>query len=83
MREIKKGLLLEGFLSVLLAAFMFFILGISNGIYVLSIPFELIGKGLRYLSLSSGVGNIFAILFYVALSLLPAIYMNKKKEIWA
>jgi len=54
---------------------MFFMVGISNGVYLLSIPFELIEKGLRYLSLSSSIGNAIAILFYVAFSLKPVIYI--------
>ena len=75
MKKIEHGLFLEGILSVGLAIFMFFIIGINNGIYLLSMPFELIGKVLRYLSLSSGVGNGIAIIIYVTFSIIPAIYM--------
>lgn len=37
----------------------------------LAFPFEQIGAGLRWLSLSGAAGNLFAILLYAALSLLP------------
>lgn len=48
-------------------------------------PFELLGDGLRSLSLSSDVGNIAAIIIYCLLSLIPAvvyvILKNKKRII--
>ena len=48
-------------------------------------PFELLGTGLRSLSLSSDIGNIVAIIIYCLLSLIPAVvYMilrNKKRII--
>lgn len=80
MQTIKKGLLLEGFLSVVLASLMFFLAGIRNGIFLLSMPFELIGAGLRKLSLSSGIGNVIAIFLFIMLSLFPVFYFIKKEK---
>lgn len=48
MKKIKDGLLLEGLLSSLLAIVTFYIVDIRNGMYLLTIPFELIGNGLRF-----------------------------------
>jgi len=55
------------------------ILGITDGIMLLALPFTLIGKGLRALSLSGSVGNITAIGLYVLLCLLPLLLKCKGK----
>lgn len=56
---------------------------VESPIFALSLPFVWIGRLLRRLSLSSGLGNVFAILLYVGLSLLPciptALRVGKKK----
>ena len=41
------------------------VLGVADGIMILSLPFVLLGKGLRALSLASGAGNVIAIVIYV------------------
>ena len=46
--------------------------------YVLTI--ELIGKGLRFLSLSSAIGNVIAIIIYAAISMIPAIYIIYQRK---
>lgn len=38
-------------------------------------PFEQIGEGLRWLSLSSGFGNVVAVVLYCAISLLPIAFL--------
>lgn len=40
----------------------------------MAFPYELIGLGLRKMSLSGSMGNIWAVVIYAAVSLLPAIY---------
>ena len=39
---------------------------------LITFPFEQIGIGLRALSLSSGIGNVFAIVLFVSICLIPA-----------
>lgn len=49
---------------------------------MIAFPFEQVGAGLRALSLSGSVGNGFAIVFYIACSLIPAgiwLLLKKKK----
>ena len=55
------------------------VLGVADGIMVLSLPFVLLGKGLRALSLSSGVGNVIAIVIYATISLCPLLLKIRKK----
>ena len=71
-------LIMEGVLSFCLAALLFYGVDLSNAIFILPMPFDLIGKGLRWLSLTSAAGNITAILLYVLLSLSPLIYLASK-----
>jgi len=76
----KLGVILitVGVLSFFLAVLMFYVVGVSNSLFILSMPFDLIGKGLRWLSLSSLAGNIAALLLYVAFSLTPLLYLASK-----
>ena len=48
----------------------------------MAFPFEQIGLGLRALSLSGAVGNVFAFLLYIAICLLPvgALLLIKRKR---
>ncbi len=78
MQNVKRGFVLEGIFSMGLAVLMFFLAGISNGLFLLSIPFELIGAGLRRLSLSNTVGNGIAVLVFAVISLIPIFYMIYK-----
>lgn len=78
MKELKKGLVLEGVFSAGLAVLMFYFVGINNGLLLLSVPFELIGAGLRSLSLSTKVGNVIAVFIFVVISLIPIFYMIYK-----
>jgi hypothetical protein len=80
MRKLKNALFIEFFLSVGLALLMFFVVGLQNGMFLFSIPFEWIGTGLRYLSLWSTFGNVIAIFVYIFLSLLPLIYLLRKRK---
>lgn len=78
MLKLKICLFLEGIFFFGLAAILFYTGGLQNPIYLISMPFEYIGKVLRWFSLSSSVGNIIANLLYIMLSLLPLIYMVQK-----
>lgn len=71
MKKIRNYLILAAIVSVVVAAIMFYVFSYQNGIFLLALPFELLGKGLRWLSLYSAVGNIVAIIFYVIISALP------------
>lgn len=55
------------------------VLGVADGIMILSLPFVLLGKGLRGLSLSSSTGNVIAIVIYVILSLCPLLLKIRNK----
>lgn len=78
MQKLKRGLILEGVFSIVLAVLMYFFTGISNGLFLLSLPFELTGAGLRRLSLSSDTGNILAMIIYIFFSLIPILFMTIK-----
>lgn len=80
MKKIKDGLLLVGLLSALLAIVTFYVVGVHNGMYLLTIPFDLIGNGLRFLSLSSKSLNVLAFILYSLFSLLPTFYMLYKSK---
>jgi hypothetical protein len=73
--RLKMSLLIEALLSFCLAVILYFAAGLQNPVYLLSMPFEYMGKGLRWLSLSSPLGNIIALTLYIILSLLPLVYM--------
>lgn len=75
-KKLEIVFILEGVLSFCLAVLMFYVVDLSNPLFILSIPFDLIGKGLRWLSLSSIAGNITALLLYVALALTPLLYFS-------
>ncbi len=70
-KKLELAFVLEAVLSFCLAALMYYTVKLSNPIFLLSIPFELIGNGLRRLSLLSFEGNIAALLLYTVLSLTP------------
>jgi hypothetical protein len=87
MKRIKNCLLSIGILSFVLAVLMYYPGKNTNAIFLLTLPFEIIGKLLRWLSLSSAVGNMIAFLLYVAFCLLPFVYFiirirksGRKKE---
>lgn len=49
-----------------------------QGKEILCFPYELIGRGLRTISLQGGIWNLLALFLYVAVSLLPlALFVNK------
>ena len=80
MKKLKKLLLFEGILSFILAILFFYVLELDHSIYLLVVPFHLIGKGLRWLSLSSNTGNMIAITLYSILSLIPVIFFLWKRR---
>ncbi len=74
-KKLEFAFVIEGVLSFCLAVLMYYVVDLSYPIFLLSIPFELIGNGLRSLSLLSYAGNITALLLYTALSLIPFLYL--------
>lgn len=83
-KNIHKLILLETILGILCAFLCQRIIHVENALEILYLPFEWIGKGLRYLSLSSMIGNIAAIIIYGFLCMLPTIYVlyRKRKQVW-
>jgi hypothetical protein len=75
MKKLKIVLLLEGILSIVLAYLMFYTAGLQSSLEILSKPFDWIGNLLRWLSLSSSIGNLFAFVCYILISLIPMIYL--------
>lgn len=55
------------------------VLGVADGMMILTLPFTLLGKGLRALSLSGSAGNITAIVIYVIAALCPLLLKVRKK----
>lgn len=49
---------------------------------IIAFPLEQIAYGLRYLSLSGRTGNMVAIILYVILSLIPLLFLLRKKRHW-
>ncbi len=80
MNKIKIGLLAEAFLALSLAIFLHSIVKIENSMYLLTLPIDLLGKGLGWLSLESFFGNLLAIVLYTILSILPMIYLFLRKR---
>lgn len=79
--KIKNILGITSILSLLLSFIMLFILKVESSLYIMSYPFDLMGNGLRKLSLSSTVGNIIALLIYILICLIPVlIYLYKYKK---
>lgn len=75
-----KKLIGYGFICALAG---FLLLAGGEALTALSLPFTLVGDGLRSLSLSGGVGNVAAIGLYVLLCLSPlALLRKKKREKW-
>lgn len=75
MKKLKYWLIVEGIFAFGLALYMYFFAGFKHSMYLLSIPFDLIGKGIRWLSLSSYAGNMVAFFLYAVICLLPIIYL--------
>lgn len=75
MKKLGRYLILEGILSVGLAYLMYYVATLSSSMELLYKPFEWIGMGLRWLSLSSLIGNWIALFCYGILSLLPMLYL--------
>ena len=78
--NINKLILIEVIAGILLAFIASKILHMTEALQIMYLPFELIGKGLRVLSLSSAIGNVIAIIIYVAISMIPAIYVSSIRE---
>lgn len=69
--------------TIIVAAFIFILivgcvkLGATDSLMILALPFTMLGKGLRFLSLSGTVGNIISIVLFVLFSLLPFVFKLK------
>lgn len=79
MKKILVALLIEGIAAIALSLFMKYYIGIEEAILLLYIPFDLIGKGLRCLSLQSSIGNIIALIIYALLCLTPIFWLVFRK----
>lgn len=79
--KVKNILGITSILSLALSCVMLFILKSESSLYIMSYPFDLIGNGLRKLSLLSTIGNIIALFIYTLICLMPAlIYLYKYKR---
>lgn len=79
----KKILIAEALLVA--AVYGFAPEGMENILWVLVLPFSLVGSGLRALSLMGGAGNAAAIVLYVLVCLTPLLLLKKgrrEKEDW-
>lgn len=65
--------------SALLATVMYFLGKISTIYYAMYLPVEVAARGLRWLSLSSTIGNIAAWILYLDICLIPAFFAFRKK----
>lgn len=65
--------------SALLATVMYFLGKISTIYYAMYLPVEVAARGLRWLSLSSTIGNIVAWILYLDICLVPAFFAFRKK----
>ena len=78
--NINKLILIEVIAGILFAFIASKILHMTAALQIMYLPFELIGKGLRFLSLSSAIGNVIAIIIYAAISMIPAIYVIYQRK---
>lgn len=78
--NINKLIMIEVVAGILLAFIASKILHMTAALQIMYLPFELIGKGLRFLSLSSAIGNVIAIIIYAAISMIPAIYIIYQRK---
>lgn len=78
--NINKLILIEVIASILLAFIASKILHMTVALQIMYLPFELIGKGLRILSLSSVAGNVIAIIIYAVISMIPVIYVMYQRK---
>lgn len=77
----RKTLMKLSVLAVCSALVFLFTPGNGGSILVVAaIPFSLLGKGLRALSLSGSAGNIAAIVIYATVCMLPLVLILKKKK---
>lgn len=56
------------------------LLGVEEAATVIALPFSLLGKGLRLLSLTGNTGNIAAIILYILVCLMPLALGIKRKH---
>jgi hypothetical protein len=75
MKKLGRLLVLEGIISIGLAVLMYYVAILTSSMEFLYLPFDLLGKGLRWLSLSSSVGNWLALFLYGMLCLSPILYL--------
>ncbi|MEE0530635.1 MAG: hypothetical protein UDG85_02455 [Anaerostipes hadrus] len=78
--NINKLIMIEVIAGILFAFIASKILHMTEALQIMYLPFELIGKGLRVLSLSSAIGNVIAIIIYAAISMIPAIYVIYQRK---
>lgn len=79
MKKLGRLLILEAIVSIGLAFLMYYVAVLTSHMELLYLPFDWLGKVLRWLSLSSNVGNMLALLFYGMLCLSPLLYLFFRK----
>lgn len=80
MKKLGRFLLIEGVISIGLACLTYYVAVLTSPMELLYKPFEWIGMGLRWLSLSSSVGNMIALFLYGMLSLSPILYLLYRRK---
>lgn len=75
MNTIRKALVITAILSFALAGILYYGFSFENGAYILVLPFNLIGKGLRSMSFGSAAGNVLAFILYFGISLIPMVFL--------
>jgi hypothetical protein len=74
---LKMVLVIEALICLLIGIFGKLLEDVFTSLF--SFPFEQLGIGLRYLSMSSTIGNVTAIILYCVICLLPAFYYYFRK----
>ena len=74
-QTINKLIMIEVVVGILLAFMASEILHMTEALQIMYLPFEFIGKGLRFYSLATAIGNVIAIIIYAAISMTPASYV--------
>ena len=82
--KMEKILIGEAMIGVFLAVLCQKVFRFSNALEIEYLPFEVVGKILRWMSLGSDVGNVIAIIIYIGICIWPVFYYwrkhNKGKE---
>ncbi|MFV0517750.1 MAG: hypothetical protein ACK5MV_10195 [Aminipila sp.] len=62
-------------ICVISTSFIYFFSDIASLLEILPLPIDMVASLLRWMSLSSGIGNFFACILYIAIGLSPLLYL--------